>query len=457
MKFTSKPVAEHREVPVADQGRFEGIVAYWSERNAKRDVAHRVPAYVVSVAAPSDPDYVREARLAEILALVGAKGDAVVGYSTQVLTRTEPRTLLTKGVCERVGDEARAAGADLLILDAELTPSQTRNLEDATGLPVADREGVILEVFIRHAQTKRARIQVEIARLEYLRPRIRGLGLDMDQQTGGAGPLRGAGETASELLARQLDGRLAELRRSNERLERSEGTRRQGRGSSRRVVLVGYTNAGKTSLMNALTAAELSARDVPFETLDTTSRNLTRHGGDVLISDTVGFIRRLPERLMASFASTLAEVREASLLVVVVDAADPEREEQVATTEALLEELGAGETERLFVLNKADKLGRPLSSNEIRALTLGRPYVVLSSFDEGAVAELATRIVRAARGEGALTKLFVPYEAADVMSMVYAKARVVDARSVERGVRFTLGGDPEVIAAIERALRGRQA
>jgi len=310
---------------------------------------------------------------------------------------------------------------------------------------------------VRHAKTKRARIQVEIARLEYLRPRIRGLGLDMDQQTGGAGPLRGAGETASELLARQLDGRLAELRRAYARLDRAEQTQRKGRASVRRAVLVGYTNAGKTSLMNALTDTGLSARDVPFETLDTTSRNLTRHGGDVLLSDTVGFIRRLPARLMASFESTLAEVKEASLLVIVVDASDPEREAHVATTEALLERLGAGDTEVLFVLNKADRLKRALSPVEICGLTLGRPHVVLSSFDAAAVDTLRGRIVRAARAEAGPTKLFVPYEASEMMAQVYAKARVIDAASTPRGIRFTLGGDPAVLAALACALEGRRS
>src|SRR6185312_3400407 len=174
------------------------------------------------------------------------------------------------------------------------SPSQARNLEDAAGIPVADREAIILNVFLRHARTRRAKIQVEAAQLEYLRPRIRGVGLDMDQQTGGMARARGPGETASELLARKLDGRLLELHKALRRLDASGRTQRRMRAGCRRMALVGYTNAGKTSLMNALTGAGLSARDVPFETLDTTSRCLTRHGGDVIVSDTVGFIRRLP-------------------------------------------------------------------------------------------------------------------------------------------------------------------
>jgi GTP-binding protein HflX len=185
-----------------------------------------------------------------------------------------------------------------------------------------------------------------MAHLEYLRPRIRGIGLDMDQQAGGLMNARGPGETGSELLARQLDGRLTELRRQCTRLERAGQTQRSGRSSCKRIALVGYTNAGKTSLMNGLTAAGLSARDVPFETLDTTSRCLTRHGGDVLLSDTVGFIRRLPARLLASFETTLAEIREASLLAMVVDLSDPEWAMHADTTEAVLERLEAAEIPR---------------------------------------------------------------------------------------------------------------
>ncbi len=163
----------------------------------------------------------------------------------------------------------------------------------------------------------------------------------MDRQAGGVMGSRGAGETASELLARRLDGRLAELRRRLEHLETSDRARRKRRSGCARVALVGYTNAGKTSLMNALTEAELSVRDRPFETLDTTSRSLSRYGGDVLLSDTVGFIRDLPQRLYASFETTLAEVAESTLLVVVLDVSNPEHEAHLASTDEVLERLGA--------------------------------------------------------------------------------------------------------------------
>jgi len=225
-------------------------------------------SYVVSVRVPSDDDSLG-ARLREMVRLVESLGDRVAGQRTIVLDEPDARTLIRKGLAERISDEARACGANVLMIDAELSPSQARNLERLTGLPVRDREGVILSVFERHATTRRARIQVEIAHLEYLRPRIRGVGLGMDQQAGGIGGGRGPGETASELLGRRLDARLADLERKLAQLARSDSARRRRRHGCSRVVLVGYTNAGKTSLMNALTQAGLSARDRLFETLDT--------------------------------------------------------------------------------------------------------------------------------------------------------------------------------------------
>jgi GTP-binding protein HflX len=290
MEFESEPVEEHLEVPLPDEGRWEEIVGRWSKGHSPAD-AHDAGnlCYVVSVRLSGESPW-SEAPLAELLALTRAQGDRVVGQEIHPLRHPDPRTLLGKGTSRQVAARAAACGANMLVVDADLSPSQTRNLEEATGLAVCDREAVILNVFLRHARTRRARVQVEIAHLEYLRPRIRGVGLVMDQQAGGVMRGRGPGETASELLARQMDGRLAELKKALARLQRAGDRQRAGRNDCGRISLVGYTNAGKTTLMNALTAAGLSARDAPFETLDTTSRCLTRHGGDVLLSDTVGFI-----------------------------------------------------------------------------------------------------------------------------------------------------------------------
>lgn len=453
MKFVSQPIEEHREVPLADDGHYEELVDRWARRHAGPGEPTGGPnhCYVVSVGASSD-DIQRDAQLAEIVALVRAQGDEVVGHTTLRRPTPDPKTYLGRGAANDVAARATGCGADMLVVDIELTPSQARNLEDVAGLAVCDREAVILNVFLRHARTRRARIQVEIAQLEYLRPRIRGLGLDMDQQTGGLARARGPGETATELLARRLDGRLAELQRQFARLVRSGDTQRKARAACSRIVLVGYTNAGKTSLMNALTAADLSARDMPFETLDTTSRCLTRHGGDVIVSDSVGFIRRLPARLLASFESTLAEIAEASLIAVVVDLSDPEWPMHVDITEAQIARLGADQVPRFYIFNKIDRLAAVPTDDHLREIG-GATWMAVSSRDPGAIEQLRAALIIAARREHRQAKLFVPYAASDVLASAYAECRVLAADAVARGMILTLEGAPHVVARLQRAAK----
>lgn len=445
IEFRSKAIAEHVEVPLADDGRWEDLVAAWDER--RQPHGGESACYVASVGPDRDP-WARSAQLDEIVKLVESQGGRIVGQEICRLAEPHPRTLLGRGTAEELAARARASGATMLVLDAELTPSQTRNLEDLAKIPICDREAIILNVFLRHARTRRARIQVEIAQLEYLRPRIRGMGLDMDQQVGGMGPARGPGETASELFARKLDRRLEELRKALRKVERSAKTQRRQREACKRIVLVGYTNAGKTSLMNALTGAQLSARDMPFETLDTTSRALTRHGGDVLVSDTVGFIRRLPERLFASFASTLTEIAEASLVVIVLDVSDQERELQLRTTLEMLERLDATHVPRFYAFNKVDQLPSWPKPEELDAWSGGHPWALLSALDEHAVAELAASLLRTARATDEALTTFLPYEARDLLALAYAKCRVLDTEATRDGLKLQLEGPADVVARL---------
>ena len=449
MKFSSKPISEHAEVPLADAGQLEALVASFEARRPEsHGTAHEESrCYVASVGAERDP-LVRAAQLAEISSLVRSQGTTIVGEEICHLSAPQPRTLLGKGLAQALGERARASGATMLVLDAELSPSQLRNLEEIAGIAVCDREAVILNVFLRHARTRRARIQVEIAQLEYLRPRIRGVGLDMDQQTGGQKAARGPGETASELLARKLDGRLAELKKALGRLEVAARTQRQQRDQCRSLVLVGYTNAGKTSLMNALTAAELSARDRPFETLDTTSRSLTRHGGDVVLSDTVGFIRRLPERLLASFESTLTEIVDADLLVIVVDVSDHEHESHLQTTLELIAKLGAGDVPYFYVFNKADRLPQPPDEAELTRLSGGSAWALLSSSDPVAVSALQARLLDAVRPQSETITAFVPYRATQALSLIYAHCRVLGSAASDTGLTVRFQGPPTVASRI---------
>lgn len=451
MKFESKPIEEHEEVPLADDGELEKLVQHFTSRS-DRPAGGRGSGndcYVVCVGDWS-ADYSRDAQLAEIIGLTQAQGDRVVGSETVKARQLDPATVLHSGKAKAAADRAAGLGANMLIVDAELKPSQIRNLEDLAGIPVCDREGVILNVFLRHARTQAARIQVEIAHLSYLKPLICGLGVDMDQQAGGIMGGRGLGETASELLARRLDKRLAELKKALRRVQVAGEAQRKGRGQCKRIALVGYTNAGKTTLMNNLASTELVARDMPFVTLDTTVRCLTRHGGDILLSDTVGFIRRLPKRLLASFETTLAELREANLIVPVVDASDPEWEMHLATTHKMLTSLGAEEIPRYYVFSKADRPAAFPTGEVMETIAPGFEYRFISNRDKSAVDELKEILIERARADLRRAKVYVPYHASPALKIVYRSCRVMETETKPNGLLFTLEAEPYVIDQIER-------
>jgi len=265
---------------------------------------------------------------------------------------TQADDLVGEGEAER----AACDRATVVLFDHDLTPSQLRNLEGATGAQVLDRSSVILGIFQSHAHTREARLQVEIARLSYVAPRLREARGGGDRQRGGIGG-KGAGESALELDRRRIRDRIAELREELADVQRDAEVRRDRRSQLNAVALVGYTNAGKSSLMRGLTASDVLVEDQLFATLDTATRALQPPTQPrILVSDTVGFIKKLPHDLVASFRSTLDEARTAALLLHVVDAADPAWRSQFQVTREVLGELGAGETPSLVLLNKADRL-----------------------------------------------------------------------------------------------------
>lgn len=454
MKFHSKPIGEHSEVPTVDNGAWEEIVAHWTQREnaTQQQDTQKNACYVLAVSDTRDPQ-VQNAQLSEITSLVKAQGDCVVGQEIYYLAKKHPQTLLGKGTAQDIAARAHERGANMLVLDAELSPSQMRNLEDMTGIAICDREGIILNVFLRHAKTRSAKIQIEIAQLEYLRPRIRGIGMDMDQQAGGISGSRGAGETASELLARKLDSRLAELKKAQQRIERVGEKHRQQRNSSKRITLLGYTNAGKTSLMNALVGEQLSSRNMPFETLDTTSRALSRHGGDVIISDTVGFIRRLPKSLLPSFESTLAEICDASLLVIVVDLSDYEWQQHLQITNEMLDKLNAREIPRFYVFNKIDRVQQAPCLQMLNAITDQHKCTALSSKDSVAVSALKEELLQTVRSEEQTCEICVPYTKSDVLSFIYGKTRVVSSEATAEHMHFCIQAPAHIIAKIKQELR----
>ena len=353
------------------------------------------------------------------------------------------------------GDDSR--GAAFVLVDHEISPSQARNLENEIGCDVMDRTMVILEIFHRHARSNAARAQVEIARLRYLAPRLREaakLAGPQGRQRSGVGG-RGAGEGAGEADRTKIRDRIAELKQEIIALDlerKTQRARRQENQDLARVALIGYTNAGKSTLMRALTGSEVLVANKLFATLDTTVRALVPDGiPHVLVSDTVGFIKNLPHDLVASFKSTLEEAAEASLLLHVIDASDPGFERQIAVTEKVLAEIDAGKVPRLRVFNKIDQVG------DAKALRAQFPKcIVLSAVDKDDIAKLHKAIRAFFTKRLVKDELFLPWSAQQLRGELFANCEVLEERADAEGASFSVRGERKAIEALRDKLEQAQ-
>lgn len=347
--------------------------------------------------------------LHELGELLRTAGVAVVGELVQRREQPHPNTYLGPGKVAEAKEAARVIDANVIACDDELSPRQERNLEEALGLPVVDRTAIILDIFADHAASAEGKLQVELAQLEYNLARMRGLWSHLERLGGGIGT-RGPGESQIETDRRLARDRIAALRR---RLEHVQGVRAVMRAERERaalptIALVGYTNAGKSTLLNTLTGSEVGVRDRLFHTLDPTVRTLRFGGRRYLLSDTVGFIRKLPHQLVDAFGATLEETRRADLLAHVVDASAPEdeREAMRRAVEETLSEIGADETPRMIVLNKVDLL----SEDEREDLRTSNPDAILVSGETGyGTQELGERVQRELAHMLRSMELLVPY------------------------------------------------
>ena len=343
------------------------------------------------------------------------------------------------------------APIEAVLVDHDISPSQARNLEKATGVEVLDRTAVILEIFRRHARSRAAKAQVEIVRLQYMVPRLREQGKGKDRQRGGIGG-KGAGESSLELDRRKIRDRIAELTRELEAMAVEQQTQRARRRDMSRVALVGYTNAGKSTLMRALTGSEVLVADRLFATLDTTVRPLvpaTRPR--VLLSDTVGFIDKLPHGLVNSFKSTLDEALEAGLLAQVIDASDPNFERQLAVTTEVLAEIGAGDVPRLLLFNKIDRVGSPEAEEVATRALLARwpEAMVLSARRPDDVARLHARLVGFFARDLVEGEVRVPYDRQQMRGEIFAACEVLGESYDDLGVIFRVRARPEMLERLQ--------
>ncbi|MGB9803089.1 MAG: GTPase HflX [Desulfofundulus sp.] len=333
---------------------------------------------LVSLQLPHEKENEVEESLDELARLADTAGARVVGRVVQRSRRPDPATFLGRGkVRDEIAPACRELGVDLVICDQELSPAQVRNLEEALGVRVIDRTQLILDIFARRARTREGKLQVELAQLEYLYPRLTGRGAELSRLGGGIGT-RGPGETKLETDRRRIKRRIAELRRKLEEVRRHRTLLRSRRQKAPVTLasLVGYTNAGKSTLLNALTGADVPVEDKLFATLDPTTRRLVLPNKEVvLLTDTVGFIRRLPHHLVAAFRATLEEVTEADLLLHVVDVSSPDYPARIEAVDQVLASLGAREKPTILVLNKIDRL----TAEEPWLVPADRPAVAVSA------------------------------------------------------------------------------
>jgi GTPase len=408
----------------------------------------RARAIVAAVQLSSVSDAEFEASLAELRQLAKTLGFEVVGKFTQKRARLDSAAYFGTGKREELRLMREQERAELILVDHEISPSQSHNLEKEVGGEVMDRTMVILEIFHRHASSRYARAQVEIARLGYMAPRMREaakLAGPKDRARSGTGG-RSGGESHGELDRRKIRDRIAELQKELDGMGAERRTQRARRGERQglaRVALVGYTNAGKSTLMRALTGSEVLVANKLFATLDTTVRALHPETVPrVLVSDTVGFIKNLPHGLVASFKSTLDEALEASLLAHVVDASDPGFERQLAVTEEVLDEIGAQELPRLLVFNKIDRAGEELQA----ALRRKHPgCIVMSAKRPGDVARLREAIVAFFQRDLVEAELFLPWSAQKARGQIFATCTVLEERSGDTGAFLRVRGEPEEV------------
>jgi GTP-binding protein HflX len=418
-----------------------------------------------------------EDSLDELEQLASTAGVEVVGRVSQKLSDRNSATLVGKGKVAEIKQTMQELGADLILFDEELTPTQQRNLEDTLNTKIVDRTGVILDIFARHAQTREGRLQVELAQLEYRLPRLTRMWTHLSRQGVGGVGLRGPGETQLEVDRRRSQERITKLKQElREVHEHRELYRQKRRREGLPVVaLVGYTNSGKSTLLNALSNSQVRAENVLFATLDPTTRVIAlSEGQQVLLTDTVGFIQRLPTQLVAAFRATLEEIQDADLLVHVLDLTHPNAEEQSATVDRVLKELGVGEKPRIVALNKIDRLFPNLVSNGRREaarkpkadgsrqkagehslpsvdrllpsdisarmvsdLGLGPGFVPISAQQQWGLENLLAAI-QDALGAGLVgLKVLIPYRKSDLVSLFHEKGIVQSEEHTEQGTLIT--------------------
>lgn len=386
--------------------------------------------------------------MAELARLTHTDGAEVVAQVTQRLERPVPRTFIGSGKAQELVRMVRELQADVVVFDDELTPSQQGNLERIFGEPtkVIDRTALILDIFGRHARTHEGRLQVQLAQLQYVLPRLRGMWSHLvgEQTRGGIGSRFGQGESQLEVDRRLIRDRISWLRRELAELEKRRGVQSKARWDSGvyRVALVGYTNAGKSTLLNRLTDADVYAKDELFATLDPTTRSLVlEEGRKVTITDTVGFIQKLPTTLVESFNSTLAEAKAADLILKVTDASDPNQDKELHAVDQVLAQIGADELRSVVVYNKCDLLNE---AELTRLQASHQDAICISALESTGIQGLLYRIAQEAARDDVMVTALLPYDRGFLQKLVHESSQIVREQYLAEGVLVTAKVPPRI-------------
>lgn len=402
------------------------------------------------------PDTIRvqaQEYLDELARLTATAGGIAVEKVLQNRTKPDPRYFIGKGKLKEVNEIVSDREIDTIIFDDDLSPTQVRNLEQETNAKVLDRSGLILDIFASRAKTAAAKTQVELAQLQYLLPRLTRFWTHLSRQKGGIGT-KGPGETQIETDRRLIDKRIDKLKDKLEKLEQQRITQRKRRSKMTRISLVGYTNAGKSTLMNAITETELLAEDRLFATLDSTVRSHEINNKKVLISDTVGFIRKLPHHLIESFKSTLDEVRESNILLHVVDASSLMMKENIEVVRNTLEELGITDKRTLLVFNKVDKL----SPEELRGLKKEYPESAFVSARRGiGLSRLEEQIGELIEQNHVQKTLQIPMSKYKAVAFIHEVANIEKESYIENKVEVTFSISPQNLIQLNKILRNGES
>lgn len=406
-------------------------------------------AVLVGAPPKGEPQQVTDEHLEELGRLADTAGVQVVGSLVQRVEKPSPQFFIGEGKAEELKQLVELEDATLILFDDELSPAQGRNLEEFTGKRVMDRAELILDIFATRARSAEARMQVELAQLQYLRPRLKRMWTHLSRVRGGVG-MRGPGETQIETDRRMIDHRIARLKDDLEHVARTRATQRKGRQGSLKASLVGYTNAGKSSVLRGISGTEVFVEDRLFATLDPTTRAIeVGEGSEVLLTDTVGFIRKLPHHLVASFRATLEEARDADLLLHVIDASHPFWEEQKEVVEDVLADLGLADAPTVLVFNKIDRL----THDEEDALRQrshgydGRPAILVSTVEAGALEPLRELLLSRLRELRPEVQLTISSTQGALLAEVYRDAEVLS--------REDLGTEVVLRARVPKSTLGR--